>query len=246
MANLVHDFANVIQNNSELARQHVWFIKAKHDQQKRDDALEQKEQNTFSLANEVVLATEVQLRAFNVKLYEYEAATTAALMENQKQLDAVTEQINLMLAQAYVMPDGRRVFKTEDGTQVFDEFGVAVLSDELEPTDIPDSAPTWEAFSSAMSDANRLDIERGQLIAYQQKLDDARELVSEGDISDVELSELESDLDKMMPLSVRSQLPPIENADKAPAIKEEFTAGATGIDAEFQAMELELEALLPK
>lgn len=246
MANLVHDFANVNQTNSELARQHVWFIKAKHDQQKREDALEQKEQNTFSLANEVAHATEVQLRAFNVKLDGYEAATTAALMENQKQLDAVSVQIDLLLAQAFVMPDGRRVFKTEDGNQVFDEHGVEVLPDELDPTDIPDSAPTWEMFSSAMSDANRLDIERSQLIDYQEKLDDARSLASEGDVSEAELVELESELDKLMPLGVRSQLPPIENANKAPGVNHEFTTSAAGIDAEFQAMNLELEALLPK
>jgi hypothetical protein len=246
MAELLRDFTNINRASSELARQHVWFIKAKYDQQKREDVLEQKEQGALSLANEVLLATEIQLRAFNVKLDEYEVATTAALMENQKQLEFVTEQINLMLAQAYVMQDGRRVFKTEDGTQVFDEFGEEVSSDELDFDLIPDDAPSWEIYSQAKSQENRLNLEREQLIDYQEKLDDARDLVSEGDISEAELAELEAGLDKMMPLAVRSQLPPIENADKAPEVSQAFTASVAGMDTEFQTMEVELEALLPK
>ena len=72
------------------------------------------------------VATDMQIQEFEAKLDRYEAATVAALIENQERLDVVTAQMIVLLDQTYVLEDGRRVFKTEDGTQVFDEFAALI------------------------------------------------------------------------------------------------------------------------
>lgn len=194
--------------DSEWARQRQWFIKAKNDHQRRED-LEDKASNnaTATGISEIVAATATQIKEFEIKLDSYDAATVTALMENQVLLDAVQARIDTLLAQAYVMEDGRRVFKTEDGTQVFDENGGIVRADELDADLIPTTAPTWEAYSAEVETAQGLTSERGDLLAYQEKLDVAREEIADGEISEAELEELDADLLDAMPSSVRGHVP---------------------------------------
>ena len=47
-------------------------------------------------------------------------------------------------SQAYLLPDGRRVFKTEDGSRVFDEHSIEVT--DFDPETIEDWRPRREAF----------------------------------------------------------------------------------------------------
>jgi len=245
MGFLTRDFGKCGLTDSELAKQHIWFIKARQDQAKREYVSDKKEEATYALGNEVALASEIQLRQFNLKLDEYEVATTAALMKNQEQLEIVISKIDAMLAQAYELPDGRRVFKTENGEQVFDEHGVEVMPDELEFDLISSSRPTWEEHQNLTSQRNVLKIERTQLTEYQEKLDEAREQTSGGRISEADLLVIETDLDKSIPLAVRQELPPIENADLAPKLSDKFTAHNKLSDAGMQQMDVELEGLLP-
>ncbi|MEL6933399.1 MAG: hypothetical protein AAFO17_09940 [Pseudomonadota bacterium] len=76
------------------------------------------------------------------------AGTVEALISNQEALDAVKERIDVILMRAHALEDGRRVFKTEDGTQVFDQFGEEVGPEVIAPEDIDDSAPRWEDFKA--------------------------------------------------------------------------------------------------
>lgn len=57
-----------------------------------------------------LIATDTQIAAFTVKLETYDAATIEALMENERALERVQEELRVMLDKAYVLPDGRRVF----------------------------------------------------------------------------------------------------------------------------------------
>lgn len=213
MINLGNHFRRDETRHSEWLRQRQWFIKAREDREKRAERTEKLEDDLAGMGMEVVMATEIQIREFEEKLDTYEAATVTALMENQKQLDIVNARIEAMLAQAYVMEDGRRVFRTEDGTQVFDEHGVEITQDELDFELIDDKAPTWEAFSRGVEERANLVAERESLFEYQQKLDDARERISEGEISEAELEELDNDLLEVMPDRVREHTPGIEEPE---------------------------------
>ncbi len=225
MVDLGNHFRRDESRHSEWLRQRKWFVKAREDQNKREQNAEKLEEGMIAYAAEVIAATEIQIKQFEVKLNSYDAATVTALMENQKQLDVVNARIEAMLQQAYVMEDGRRVFKTEDGTQVFDESGQEVSSDELDFDLIDDNRPTWGTYQSDTDVRDDLLSERENLNVYQQKLDEAREQVSGGDISQDELEELDAELLEMMPDAVRSNVPDIEPSTK-PNLASSFKSSA--------------------
>lgn len=99
------------------------------------------------------------------------------------------------------------MFRTEDGTQVFDEFGQEVTRDELDPILISDEHPVWEDFQPQFARKNILTEQRNALLDYQQQLDEAREALVEGEITEAELEELQAMLIADMPKSVRARLP---------------------------------------
>ena len=178
--------------------------------QKRDERTEQTEDNTTSFANAaavVVPASQKQIMAFDANLTLYETATVEALMDNARQLENVQAQMDALLAQAHVMDDGRRVFRTEDGTQVFDEFGQEVVREEINPETIPDTAPQWEVFNTLRIQGAALELERQELLACQDRLDAARDTIAEGNITEAALEALETSLANDMPDAIRRHLP---------------------------------------
>lgn len=54
-------------------------------------------------------------------------------MQNGRALERVQEDLRIMVDKAYVLPDGRRVFKTEDGMRVFDEHGEEIKGFDPDP-----------------------------------------------------------------------------------------------------------------
>lgn len=150
--------------HSDWLRQQRWFIKSRHEQVRRDDIADKQEQSMLSLAADAIMATEIQIEKFKVKLDAYDEATIKALMENRQALDLVSTQLEEMLERAYVMEDGRRVFRTEDGTQVFDEFGQEVSRGELNPDLIRADQPTWERLCN-----NSLKQNASKLLSFKKK-----------------------------------------------------------------------------
>lgn len=188
---------------SEWARQRRWFIKAKHDHQRREEQAEKLDDTAAALSAAVAVATDVQIAEFKVKLDTYDKATVEALMKNQQLLDEVQAHLEDMRDRAYVLEDGRRVFRTEDGTQVFDEHGTEVGQDEIDPMMIGDDRPSWEAYSEGLEQEVALTAERSQILEFQEEVDAARERVDGGEITEAELAELDAELLEMMPDAVR-------------------------------------------
>ena len=212
---------------SDRLRQKQWFIKARQENAHREDMADKLEQNVSAFASAaIVAAPPVQIEAFEVKLDSYDVAIVAALMGNQEQMDVVTASIVDILSRAYVMDDGRRVFKTEDGTQVFDEFGTELPADEIDPLQIDDSHPTWEAFSAKNELEQSLEAERAQIIEFQEQADAARERIAQGGISEDELAELDAALSRAMPDAVRIHIPSMTPQEPGVSLKEEFSAPA--------------------
>lgn len=143
---------------------------------------------------------------FRVQLDDYDTVTVEALMENQAAIDAVQERIEAMLQDAHILPDGRRVFKTKDGMRVFDEHGQELPPEIIDPMTIDDMKPRWESFSADMNEWERLMQEREQLHDYQAKLDDARERLDSGEITQDELDKLKTVLAEDVPVAVREKL----------------------------------------
>lgn len=216
-------------HHSDWLRQQQWFIKSRHMQEKRDDKAEKLQDDLLSFASEIILATEIQIQEFNIKLDHYDEAIVKALMDNQVALENVRANIELMLENAYVLEDGRRVFKTEDGTQVFDEHGIEVMQNELNFGLIPPDNKTWQEFTKNLSLEAELQVERGQLIEFQEQLDSAREISARDGVTEKELDDLDADLFEDMPPSVKSNISGFDTAENAPNATTVFAKNATPV-----------------
>lgn len=209
---------------SKLGKTEAGRRRLHQEQQQRDDKkrAEEKgmEDDFVDLALPIVQATMAQIEAFTVQLDRYDAATIEALHNNAIELELVRERIEDMLVRAHALEDGRRVFRTEDGRQVFDEFGVEVAPEIIEPDEIDPSAPTWEAYWADRERLTELTQEREQLLEYQERLDNARNEVADGEIGTDELEELSNELEALMPAPVRAELG-IERT-QVPALEGDF------------------------
>lgn len=168
-----------------------------HDRKVERDAMA-----TFQAA----LAPARDVIAFRHQLDDYDARTVEALMDNREAFAQLREKMDRMLGKAHVLPDGRRVFKSEDGQRVFDEHGQQLSLDTIDPNSIDDKKPKWEPFKALLDNATRLDAEQKELLDYQAKLDAARERLDKGEITNGELDQIRTDLATSMPDAVREKL----------------------------------------
>lgn len=175
----------------------------------------------FALA--IISATEANELRFELDLYG--TGAVAALQQNEIELMEARQQFDKLLLKAHVMPDGRRVFKTEDGKRVFDENGLELSEDVIHADEIDDSRPRWEEAKGAIDRIEALTQERADIIAYQDKLDAARERLESGEMTRKEFDELRDELKADMPDAVRAQIPGMEaesSQDHAAAPSEEL------------------------
>lgn len=193
------------------------FVEA---QKRRKEEREARDENhdDADLLVVVVMASDDDISLAMAERDIYDVATVEALMENAEAMEEAERQVRVLLDQAYVLPDGRRVFKTEDGRQVFDEHGVEVT--DFDPAEIEDWRPHWEAYGSAVNEVEVLAQEQAELLAYQSRLDDARDRLDAGEISEEDLNQMMSGLREDMPEAVRAHLP----EDAAAGLSAERTA----------------------
>lgn len=181
----------------------VFYETIDREKHHKEKVKEKEEKETKEL--EEVAATAAQLAAFTQRLDDYDTTTVHALMQNGEALDRVSADLRRMLDDAYVLSDGRRVFKAEDGRRVFDEHG-AELTGSVDPALINNARPRWETFATGMKERADLQTERQGLIDFQAKLDDARTRVGKGEISKRQLDDLDADLKASAPPAVRQKL----------------------------------------
>lgn len=191
---------------------------AEEREKKREQGNEAAQDAMFDYVT-AVLASETAIQSFTVKVDAYQAATVEALMENEEQLRRVSEELQILLDQAYVLPDGRRVFKTEDGIRVFDEHGVEVR--DIDPDTIEDWRPHWEKYQNPFERKAGLVEEREKLFEFQKIADEADAEIAnakEEGIAQDRLDELEKRLADEAPDVVKHKLGmPVLDQDAEPA-----------------------------
>ncbi|SDU42612.1 hypothetical protein [Stappia sp. ES.058] len=221
-----HFRSDDVSRHSDWLRQQKWFIKAQDQRERREKADEKLSDMMDTVVSAAVMATNEQLQAFQTKLDAYDEATVIALMENQEKLDLINAEVDELLSQAYVMEDGRRVFKSEDGSYVIDEFGEIVEPDELDPMAIPDGHPSAETYEGKLDTRKQLTQERQDILDFQEKVDAAREDIADGKISEQELEDLDAELLDAMPESVRDHIPGLESPEVTPDLKADIQPAA--------------------
>lgn len=211
----------------EAMRREHWFIQAKQDKRRKDQAADDAENDLVDLGATVVMASATDIETFTAKLDRLDAATIEALDQNRIRLDDVRvlleqadRRILHMLDQAHVMEDGRRVFLTRDRSQAFDEHGQEVSRDDLDYDLVGPDVPAYEDFVGELElrqelqeQADLLEAERETLLDFQERLDDMREETADGELSVHDLEALDAELDELMPDAVRRNLPEFQAQD---------------------------------
>ena len=168
----------------------------------------------------MTLTAAAEYQRLQARIDAYETATVAALLENEEAREAAHIELRALLDRAAVLPDGRRVFRTEDGRQVFDERGNEVDREELDPNSIPDHVPRWEVYVDQLDRIGQLEKERRDILEYQARLDEARDRRDEGDLTQDDLDDMAADLERDMPAAVRKEL-----GETAPGVEAGFGPG---------------------
>lgn len=205
--NVAASWNKALSESAEWRHRQVLFMK---EQQRRKEEIADKLDDSLDLVSMVVLASESDIAELEAQLTTYDTAVINALDENRIELDAVNARVDDMLDRAYVIEDGRRVFKTRDGHQVFDEEGEELDDGVIEPDAIPDFHPRWEDFKPDLALSHKLQTERDELHAYQRKLDGARERLDDQGLTKADLDDLKDDLEIEMPDAVKRHLPGYE------------------------------------
>lgn len=211
-----------------LRRQHLMHQQKEHKERKARAEKSESEFSEFADAALLVVSTD-EVMNFRTELDRYDTATVMALEENRIALEQVRERMDALLEQAHVLPDGRRVFKTLDGAQVFDAFGQEIDSGVIDPDDIDNARPHWEAYAPHFEEEQRLIRQQSDLLSYQEKLDDARERLDAGEITRGEFDALRDDLKDTMPDAIRRHLPGMDPED-TPAHAQSNPAQAVQLD----------------
>lgn len=199
--------AAAMREEDNKHREKLLRVDARQRMMREDERLrtDKRDREMFD-AVQAVLATDKQIAAFTAKLDRYDEKTVEALMENRVALDEVQTRLDDMRGQAHVLPDGRRVFKTQDGTRVFDEGGVELNADVVDPNAVADERPPWERYKASLDAKARLEQERNGLHEFQAKSDAAREELDRGNVTAERLDELDAEMQAAMPEAVRRKL----------------------------------------
>ena len=191
------------------------FLQRQLDEQKRRDRKEDIEQGSDGLDMAVAVITTVEAAQFKMELDTYDVAVVNALNENDRKMEIAQAEWDRILAKAHVLPDGRRVFKNDDGTKVFDEFEQEVPLEVIHPDEIDDSRPRWKVAQKAIGTIKSIAQERTEVLEYQAKLDEARERVNSGEMTREELDRYHEELKAEIPDAVRQQIPELADDPKA-------------------------------
>lgn len=171
-----------------------------HRQQKQHEEEEKK------FFDDLMAASDRQIAAFRNQLEDYDTGVVHALMDNERALDDARKRREELESSAFRLPDGRMVFKTEDGKRIFDQNGAEVPHDTVDPASIPDTKTRWETFKAARETEQKLEQNREELLQFQKKVDDARTAVDKPGITAKQLDELDADLKRNMPETVSQKL----------------------------------------
>ncbi|MEO0384564.1 MAG: hypothetical protein AAF234_13535 [Pseudomonadota bacterium] len=200
--------------DAEAYRRAVQNFKAERDRKARKDEARNDSAEIADLGGMAITA--VQAETFRVELETYQTATIEALELNREALDQARQRLAETLAQAFILEDGRRVFKTEDGQRVIDEFGEDVSPEIIAPEHIPDHHPTAETFFEQLGHVRALEQEQTDLLEFQSELDDLDALLDGGDMTVRELDEAREHLRQNAPEAVRADNQAITASQASP------------------------------
>ena len=214
-------------DHSELERR-KWFIASRHQRKQREIHQDHAEDVLSDFAASFVLADPLETQAYKAELDEYDALTVEAIMENREVLDRLYAEREAMLERAYILEDGTRVFKSEDGLRVYNQDGELLPSSTVNPEQIGDKYQKAEPFFDNLKSINKHQQIEKNLLEFQEHLDEDRELADSGKMTKDELAERREERLKEMPIEVRRKLNGFDETQEQ-KLKSEFSTSAKPI-----------------
>ncbi|MBO6814511.1 MAG: hypothetical protein JJ891_06605 [Rhizobiaceae bacterium] len=208
----------------ELERK-KWFIASKQEKEEKRAKQEQALDDFVDLATGAILLDVVEIEAYKLELETYDIATIEAITENNEILEELYLERERLLNNAHILENGRRVFKTQDGKRVFDEQGNPISEDVVHPDEVPNHTTTYEELQSIADQIDKHKAIADGLAGYQLKLDEARERLDSGKLTQDEFDEIKDDLEQTMPIEVRHKLPGYDSSKELNA-KPEISTNA--------------------
>ncbi len=168
------------------------------------------ENNNSDLAlNLVVQSLEADLQARMEALRESvalaDAASYEALMEARERFEQAQQEMKTLQNNAHVLPDGRRVYLSEDGSYAIDEDENRLTEDEMAQVEWEAGHTTAEQYREGRNKLDGARQEVDKIQGYRDRLEAAREKLENGEgLSEEELDGLEDDITSM-PDAVRDK-----------------------------------------
>jgi hypothetical protein len=185
----------------------LWHLREQKERIEKLNPASQRNQNNDGPGEVSVSIISVeQFDLLQTEIDEYQLATVEALIVQEKLIEAARESLNQTLEQAYVMEDGRRVFKDRAGEKVYDVDGNELEAEMISADDIPDHHPRFEDYWEKRQSLERLEQEQGELLDYQSQLDRTEHRLRQGDVTGAEFDDLREALQQNAPDAVRRQI----------------------------------------
>lgn len=143
------------------------------------------------------------------KLRAAEAATEAALGKASDDITQTNDELDALLAQANVLPNGTRAFRAADG-KVYAEDGRLIDGDDLASIHWHDGAPSYEDYLARKKAADDARAGYDAILRYQTDvLGHARDRLTDVDDppSKDELSRIQRDIEERKPAAVAAFVP---------------------------------------
>lgn len=184
------------------------------------------EEELMAVAQAAIEATAESLAQFEEQLTHYEKLTVEQITALQDKLVQLAEVRAELFENAHMLPDGRRVFKTEDGQSVFDEYGVQLSREEIDPALISDEKTRWEAILRIDATIAQTQQQLDEVFEFQDELDGMRDRYNEGDLTAGELEDLEQRLERSVPTSIRIRQTALEAGGEPTRVTPDFLVAA--------------------
>ena len=162
-------------------------------------------------------ATAEQVRRLSARKDLHQQLVIEALQKNREAIDQSQEALDVLLEDAHVLADGRRVFESRDGTRVVDEFGQLVSPSIVGPGEIEDWRPDAETYLERRDAHMALIREQQELLDYQRELDRMDRQIASGTLSQDEVRRMEAFMDANAPDAIRTKLPETGPASRRPS-----------------------------
>lgn len=183
------------------------------------------DQNDFVDLVQMIMASDESITRFQDKIDEFRNNTVQNILDYQNQLDELKAEKAALLGNAHVLPDGRHVFRTEDGKNVFDEEGHKVDPDVITPSKISAKSTSWDHFSANRDETDKVKSKLNKEVTTLEKIDELQVELDNGKPTADKLKELNEQLDGLMAGSLEQEYAIPDPSSEAPATKNDSLFG---------------------